>query len=231
MIGFNGGLIGSPRIPAGNSSTPGMWTLEEQSEYNSIPLNVEWPKYITIFGTELIPYSSPKVLYDSGGSSTSGFAWFKSSGMSSAILMEWEPNYYDNKPWVCVFRSPFKSIATTNRIGLSIPMKGLLVQRDSLDYRAAVYWNSNQVYNATTGINADSGYTPRKVMLGYAGGHGIYNTSQNVCSWSDGNGAIGAGYDGICGAFPDSLVWGRGSGGTPIYNTTSGIWSHWVYWE
>jgi hypothetical protein len=165
----------------------------------------------------------------------SGSYYFKSGSMSTAQLLEYEKNYYENKSWVCVFRSPYASTATTNKLDLSIPMGGLLVQRDALDLRAAVYWSTpityNTIGNAAPRDTADSGYSPRRVMLGYSGGHGIYNTSQNLCSWSNSTGAIGAGYDGAsCGSFPDALRWGTGTSG-PTYANRSGTWSHWIYWS
>jgi hypothetical protein len=164
-----------------------------------------------------------------------GNYYFKSGSMSTAQLLEYKNNYYESKSWVCVFRSPYASTATTNKIDLSIPMGGLLVQRDTLDIRAAVYWSSPITYqtigNASPRDTADSGYSPRRVMLGYGGGHGIYNTSQDVCSWGNSSGAVGAGYDGgSCGTFPDSLRWGTGTGGSG-YSNMSGTWDHWIYWS
>jgi hypothetical protein len=168
-------------------------------------------------------------------STPDGNYYFKSTSMSSAELLEYKNNYYENISWVCVFRSPYASTATTNKLGLSIPMGGLLVQRDTLDLRAAVYWSTAITYNAVggTGNNtADSGYSPRRVILGFAGGHGIYNTGQSQCNWTSAAGAIGAGWDGgTCGSFPNNLKWGTGSGSTAVYDNRSGTWSHWVYWN
>ena len=109
-------------------------------------------------------------------------------------------------------------------------MGGLLVQRDTLDLRAAVYWSTPITYNSISTDTANSGYSPRRVILGGAGGHGIYNTSQNTCSWGSSLGGIGAGYDGsICGTFPNNLVWGTGTN-TATYENRSGTWSHWITW-
>lgn len=179
-------------------------------------------------GSQTFPLSSPEKAQAFG--LPAGSYYFKSGVMSSALLMEFQPNYIDNLPFVCVFRSPYNSTATTNLLGNSIPMKGFLVQRDTLDYRGAVYWNTATTYIQTSGITADSGYAYRKVMLGYGGGHGIYNTNQNVCSWGASTGAIGAGYNGAtCGSFPNGLLWGTGTAGA-AYANMSGTWSHWVYW-
>jgi hypothetical protein len=184
-------------------------------------------------GTISNPFNSPAQAQSLGYGD--GNYYFLSGSMSAPILLEFKNNYYENKSWVCVFRSPYNSTATTNELGLNIPMGGLLVQRDTLDLRAAVYWSSPITYNAVGGIGnntADSGYSPRRVLLGSAGGHGIYATNQSQCNWSNGVGAIGAGWNGTtCGSFPNGLLWGTGQSNTAIYANMSGVWSHWVYWQ
>jgi hypothetical protein len=154
--------------------------------------------------------------------------------MSSAQLLEFQNNYYESRAWVCVFRSPYRSTATTNKIDLNIPMAGLLVQRDALDLRAAVYWSTPITYNTVGGSGnntADSGYSPRRVILGGSGGHGIFATNQTQCNWGSAPGAIGAGWDGsTCGSFPNDLVWGTGRSDTATYENRSGVWSHWITW-
>ena len=184
-------------------------------------------------GSQQKPFNSPAQAQSLGYSD--GSYYFSTGSMTSSRLLEFKNNYYENKSWVCVFRSPYNSTATTNELGLNIPMRGLLVQRDSLDIRGAVYWSSPITYNAVGGggnNTADSGYSPRRVILGFAGGHGIYTTGQNQCSWSNGLGAIGAGWNGsTCGSFPNGLLWGTGQANTATYANASGVWSHWVYWE
>ena len=166
---------------------------------------------------------------------SAGTYYFKSGAMSSAQLLEYQPNYYESRPFCCVFRSPYRSTATTNRIDLNIPMGGLLVQRDALDLRAAVYWSTPITYNTVGGVGnntADSGYSPRRVILGGSGGHGIFATNQQQCNWGSATGAIGAGWDGsTCGSFPNDLVWGTGRSDTATYENRSGIWSHWITWN
>lgn len=185
-------------------------------------------------GTSTDPFTSPAQAALAGASSGSSY-FFKSGSMSSAVELEFQNNYYESKPWCRVFTSSYASTATLNKLDLSIPMKGLLVQRDTLDLRAAVYWSTPITYNSVSGAGnntADSGYPYRRVILGYAGGHGIYNNTQNQCSWSDSVGAVGAGWNGsTCGSFPNGLIWGTGQSGTPVYANLSGTWSHLVYWE
>jgi len=167
------------------------------------------------------------------------------------LPMEYQSNYYEGKPWVKIFSSEFNGSTTLvsipgsstssfreNWIGYSVPMDGLLVQRSTLDHRAAVYFNASSprtLYNYTTGIIADSGYSYRKVMLGSAGGHGIYSSNHNVCSFdNDATGAIGAGRGrvGYCGTFPNNLLWGTGTNtGASLFENRSGTWEHWVTWD
>ena len=179
------------------------------------------------------PFGSPVQARTMGATSGNSY-YFKSGGMVSAVLLEFQAEYYESKPFCCVFRSPYNSIATTNQLNLNIPMKGLLVQRDALDLRAAVYWSTPITYNTLSGTGnntADSGYAYRRVLLGGAGSHGLYNTTQTSCNWADSVGAVGAGFTGAtCGGFPNSLHWGTGQSGTATYANLSGTWSHWIFW-
>lgn len=179
-------------------------------------------------GTSTRPYGSPMQAQAMGA--PSGTYYFKFGAMSSAQQLEYQSDYYEGKPFCCLFRSPYAGVATTNKIGLSIPMRGILVQRDTLDLRASVYFNTQTVYN-NGDYAGDSGYAYRKIMLGRSGGHGIYNNTQSNCSWSDSVGSVGAGYNGTCGTFPDGLIWGTGQSSSANYTNLSGTWSHWVYWN
>ena len=188
-------------------------------------------------GAPGLAFSSPVQAQSLGISA--GTYYFKSGAMSTAELLEYQPNYYESRPFCCVFRSTFASTATTNKIDLSIPMAGLLVQRDALDLRGAVYWSTPITYTTVLGSGnntADSGTgyagsNARRVMLGGGGGHGIYNTGQQQCNWPNAAGSIGAGFNGGCGSFPNSLIWGTGNGGTAYYDNNSGTWSHWITWS
>lgn len=185
------------------------------------------------FGSLSNPLPNP--VFAQNNNFPAGSYYFRSGSMSSPLLLEYQPSYYESRPFCCVFRSPYRSTATTNRIDLNIPMGGLLVQRDTLDLRAAVYWSTPITYNSVGGNGnntADSGYSPRRVMLGGSGGHGIFATFQSQCNWGSATGAIGAGWDGgTCGSFPNDLVWGTGRSDTATYENRSGIWSHWITWS
>lgn len=184
-------------------------------------------------GTYGRPFGSPQQAEDLGY--PRGLYWFKSGTMTYPRKLEFEPKYYEGRPWVTVFRSAYRKNATVNELDYNIPMAGLLVQKDVLNTRAAVYWSTPIRYNTvgSSGDNtADSGYSPRRVILGGAGGHGIYRTDQSQCNWGNSSGAIGAGWDGsTCGGFPNDLVWGNGdTAGSATYTNREGVWSHRVYW-
>jgi hypothetical protein len=203
---------------------------EVQQNYNTT-------KSRNLLGSSSNPFLSPVQAQSNGY--PAGTYYFKSGAMSSPLLLEYQPNYYESRPFCCVFRSPYRSTATTNRIDLNIPMGGLLVQRDALDLRGAVYWSTPITYNTVGGAGnntADSGTgyagsNARRVILGAGGGHGLYNTGQSQCNWGNASGSIGAGYNGTCGTFPNDLVWGTGQSGNPFHSNESGTWSHWITWN
>lgn len=179
------------------------------------------------------PFGSPVQAMVMGAASGTLY-FFRSGSMSAPISLEFHNDYYEGRPFCRVFQSSYNSTATLNRLDLNIPMAGLLVQRDTLDIRAAVYWSTPIVYNTLSGIGnntANSGYPYRRVLLGGAGSHGLYNTSQQSCNWGDSVGSVGAGWTGTtCGSWPNALQWGTGQSGTATYTNLSGTWSHWIYW-
>ena len=226
-----GGVTWVPRYFGGRISSVQLYNRaltasEIQQNYNAL-------KSRNLLGSILNPFTSPVQAQTTGY--PAGTYYFKSGAMSTAQLLEYQPNYYESRPFCCVFRSPYRSTATTNKIDLNIPMGGLLVQRDVLDLRAAVYWSTPITYNTVGGAGnntADSGYSPRRVILGNSGGHGIFATNQQQCNWGTATGAIGAGWDGsTCGSFPNDLVWGTGRSDTATYENRSGTWSHWITWN
>lgn len=169
-----------------------------------------------------------------------GVYWFSPPGYSLGAIQL----YYDSSlqslgvGWVQVFSSPFKGSATVNEIDKNLPVTQILVRTsDGVDW-ATAGWN-NGVYrrfvtrgnasDAATDLTTTGTKTGFRVYFGYAGGHGIYNTSQEVCSWSNSTGAIGAGYDGSCGSYPNNLVWGLGNS-TPNYTTINKTWHIWIRW-
>lgn len=185
------------------------------------------------------PWSSPTEAATAG--TASGTYWFKGGSMTSARQLSYTgANYYDSSAFVRVFSAPYRSTATVNELGNNIPFTKILVRRIDGDVRGLVRFNSQQTYNELSGagsvgdsaINNFGVGAATRVVLGRAGGHGIYNTAQNECSWgSTISGSIGAGYIGTCGSFPNDLYNGYNpSNSGPNYSNTSGTWEHYVSW-
>jgi hypothetical protein len=138
--------------------------------------------------------------------------------------------------FVRVFSSPYNSNATINLINLNIPLIQLLVQRSDNAFQSTSGWNDGtyryfNTRNNTTDLTTTGSNVGARIFFGYAGGHGIYITAQNLCNWGEATNAVGAGYDGAsCGSFPNGLIWGTGQTGTPVYANRSGTWEMWIRW-
>ena len=196
--------------------------------------------YYSIVGqSSLAPIASPTQAASLG--LISGTYWFRGGSMTSARQLFYTgTNYYDNSSFVRVFSAPYRSTATVNELGFNIPFTKILVRRIDGDVRGLVRFNSQQTYNELSGggaigdsaINNFGASAATRVILGRAGGHGIYNTAQNECSWgSTIIGSIGAGYISTCGSFPNDLYNGYNpSNSGPNYSNTSGTWEHYVSW-
>ena len=188
-----------------------------------------------LLGSKDNPASSPQQLQDLGY--PTGSYWIKGSGMGSAVAMTVRMRYIDGKPWVLGFASPYRSTATVNLVGNSIPWKGFAVQRQDKEFRQTAYFATAQVFNSRNDLStsvATIGTRPGyRVFIGYAGGMGIYTTSQQTCNWSSTNaGAAGAGYNGsTCGSFPNDLVWGTGNNSSATYDNQSGNWEVLIWWD
>lgn len=214
----NGGRIGTLNLPSTVSSS-GLFTLSEHQELKGAS---RWPSLA----------DSPQQLANLG-ITTDGFYAYKTGSMAQAVSLYTRFNMVDSRPWVRVFSSPFASTATVNETNKNIPWKGFLIQRDGNDYRNYSYFSSNQLFNTRQDNSTASGGNKGgyRIFIAYNGGHGFYNTGQQPCNWQDSNGAVGAGYDGSCGTFPDSTRWGTGNSGTPNYTMVGGTWETWIWWE
>jgi hypothetical protein len=135
--------------------------------------------------------------------------------------------------WALGFQSPYGGTATVNFLNNSLSTTQIMVRRsDNAFWETAGitgYFQFNTRNDTNTMTNGTrSGY---RVYLGYAGGHGIYNTVQGICSWGDSAGAIGSGWSGsTCGSFPNDLKWGTGQSGDATYANLSGTWQIWIRW-
>jgi hypothetical protein len=190
------------------------------------------PNNSTKIRNGLIIYSSPQAIQDAGFTGD-GYFMIQGPGQTKPIEMLVRCNYIDSKPWVLGFASTYASPFTTNLVGNNIPWKGIAVQRNDTAFQQTAYFTSNQLFNqrniqvtSTSGTRA--GFY---VYIGYAGGMGIYSTTQSVCSWSTTNGAVGAGWDGTnCGSWPNGLIWGTGDGSTAYVNR-GGAFEVLLWWD
>jgi hypothetical protein len=163
-----------------------------------------------------------------------GTYWFKSPSMSAPKQLFYSPNMVDGRSWVRVFSSPYNSTATVNEIGNNIDFEGFLIERSDTNFRSYSYFSTKQLFNqrSTTTTTTGGNKGGFRVYIGFAGGHGFYNTTQGTCSWSDSSGSIGSGWNGsTCGSFPNGLLWGTGQGGNPVYANLSGTWQTWIWWS
>lgn len=194
-----------------------------------------WVRTAGLGDTSTNPASSPQQIQDAG--LPNGFYWIKSGSMSSAIQMYVAMNLNNSLPFARVFSSMTYEWCNLNLLNNNIPMSRLLVQREDSNFQSWGGWSSVQQYNGTTGLSVNSGSTNvSKTILGYAGGHGLYESGQTACSWgAQAGGVSGAGFDGSsCGSYPNNLVWGQTNSGQSTYTNISTIkqkWEHWVWWS
>jgi hypothetical protein len=173
--------------------------------------------------------------------------WYNIQGVDQTqpLLMYVFMNLVNSKAWAVVTSATYASTADINLLGYSIPWTGLAVRRvstTSITNRSSnigpetAYFDSERTFNQSNSTVTSNGSGTRvgyRVFLGFAGGHGIFTTSQNVCDWGSAtSGAIGAGWNGItCGSFPNGLIWGTGTGTGAEYANRSGYWQVLINWE
>lgn len=178
------------------------------------------------------PAGSPEELRQYGFSQAANY-WYKIDTMPSAVQLYTDFTLQDSRPWVRVFSSPYNSTATINEVGKNIPWTGFLVQRNDNSFRGHTYFSTPQLFNTRSSLDISTGgnRSGSRIFIGNAGGHGIYNASQQPCNWGDSNNAVGAGWNGsTCGSFPNGLIWGTGQSGTATYANLSGTWEIWITW-
>jgi hypothetical protein len=200
-------------------------------------------------GTSSARATTPHHLRNTLGITTNGVYWIRALNTYNGVTQTQAVQAYihfnklDSKDWVLMMDlnqsgnqsgSISTSLTPQDCIGYSIPWKGFNLEKDGTAYYS--YFGSHRAYNergtedtnTVTGGNKD-GY---RVFLGKSGGHGFYTTAQSPCSWSEGPGSVGAGYDGSCGTYPTSLRMGFGNGGgNPQYSLSTGTWRSWVWMD
>jgi hypothetical protein len=197
------------------------------------------------FSIEIVALYTPTTA--AAANLTSGTYQFYAAGMAAPVSAFYQPasglSGSDGSGWIRTFLAPAPGgTPTVNLLDLNIPFTKLLVFANNQAQWGRANFSANKLYNtAGNGSNYDATSAANnfggsgsgtRVYLGYAGGHGIYNPSQSTCSWSTNiAGAIGAGYDGTCGTFPNGLRWGyQGSNAGPNYTIASGNAEHWITW-
>jgi hypothetical protein len=187
-----------------------------------------------------LQFTPPFPVYSSPDQVTSdGFYWYETADPArEPVKLYTKVNLADGKNWVRVFSSPFASTATVNEVGKSIPFRGFLIQPSDGSFQTYSYFSSNQLFNLrnSTALTVGGNKAGFAVYIGYAGGHGFYNVNispiQTPCNWTNSVGMVGAGFDGICGSFPNALRWGVGQSGTPVCNMVpvGTVWETWITW-
>ena len=122
----------------------------------------------------------------------------------------------------------FNTTQVSSILGQSFSFSHILIEGTG-GYHTMTF-SSARTFNQTSSGTTASGGTRSgyRLYLGYGGGHGIYSTSQSPCNWSSSAGIFGAGYNGSCGSYPNSLVMGIGAGGGPYHSSLGGTWKFWI---
>tara|TARA_B100001939_G_scaffold77952_1_gene65875 strand:- start:2379 stop:3884 length:1506 start_codon:yes stop_codon:yes gene_type:complete len=167
----------------------------------------------------------------SGFTGTAGhYYWIKPPGATEPVYAEYSGDNYKSrgKGYFAWWKGYGDNVSTAqvggsifvNFLNMGFKFYELMVEDlsnyDGNGYPHSVksyewaYWSTQQLFN-TVGNNATYATSHSftngnnvRMMLGNAGGHGLYDTSMNsVCSWGNVATAagIGSGYDGSCGTY------------------------------
>ncbi len=160
----------------------------------------------------------------------SNYYLFNFTGSTGPQILYYQSNMNGGLGYVRVFSSPFAGAATVNCVGLHFPFTKFLIQTSAGANRSTAFFAASRLFDVSSSTVTSNGGTHNGyyVFIGQAGGMGIYNTTQAPCSWANSANAVGAGYDGSCGSFPDALRWGTGNSGTPFYTNVNTTWEVWI---
>lgn len=233
---YPGGIISANVTSSSTTSASGMWRASEHFQRN---FSGYWPGSTQLRdGSTAIQATTPSILR-SLGIITNGtyWIWARNVGTQPYAYQAYVSfNMVDGKDWVLMMQlnqsgTQGGNVVGADLLGSNIPWKGFC-----LDYNGSYnygYFGSYSPYATRSDTTAassgnKSGY---RCYLGNGGGHGWYTTSQGICSWSEGPGSIGAGYDGSCGTYPSSLRMGTGQSGSPQYSLATGTYKSWVWMD
>jgi len=245
-MGFFKGFGGAMGKKASNYNSGGKSGSFFVNEQMVLEKNNEWSTQRG--STSVVPFTSVSEAdldYDNGRI-IEGAHWFKLGSAHTAEQLYYKRAMYNNTVdygMVRVFIASAAATPSEEKLNNNINFYYLLVGKKSgattgvFSNYGFVESSSTQLYNTNT-----SGYTGtsrawgksgtyrngNKVMFGGGGAHGIYNTSQNSCSWGNSANAIGAGWNGsTCGGYPNSMQLGLGNSGTASYST-GGTFEFWL---
>ena len=244
-MGFFGNFLGKKASNYTSSNKSGRFEINEamvlkkNNEWSVIPGSSEASAFASVDAADSA-YNSGTII--------EGTHYFKFSVNHAVAQYYYKPAAWNNgstdKGAIRVFVAVSQGTPSENYTGDNIPMDYIVVGRRtgsttaSFNQSGEVEFSSQQLFNTNTSgmtgtsrnywANGGNNLNGSKVMLGGGGAHGIYNTGQNACSWGSANGAIGAGYDGSCGSYPNGLKLGIGDG-DPYYNSISGTFEFWVW--
>lgn len=243
-MGFFGNFLGKKASNYTSSTKSGRFAINEamvlkkSNEWSVIPGSSEAAAFSSVAAADS-SYNDSLI--------SSGTHWFKFSATHAAAQYYYKGAAWNNgstdKGAIRVFVAASQNTPSENYTGNNIPMDYIVVGRrtgstsGTFNQSGEVEFSSQQLFNTTSGItgtsrnywtNGGTNYNGSKVMLGGGGKHGIYNTGQSACSWGSAVGAIGAGFDGSCGSYPNGLKLGLGDGDA-YYNSISGTFEFWVW--
>jgi len=248
-LNTSSGVISTNGLGSLGSSTTYSFTITATS--NSIGV----ARAFTIIGSPAPDGSSstrgttPDFLRNTLSTTTDGYYWIKTTGMSSAVECYINFGMLDSKDWVLMAQWNSVSGSSTTPANINnqsekdhknkdIPWKGFSLDNNGSNTYS--YFSSYAPYNERkNGVNDGSttssggnksGY---KAFIGYAGGMGWYGTQQNACNWSASTGMVGAGYhtSGGCGTYPTSLKFGTGRGDPYMGSLFSGTVKIWIWMD
>ena len=189
--------------------------------------------------------TTPDFLRNTLSTTTDGYYWIKTTGMSSAVECYINFGMLDSKDWVLMAQWNSVSGSSTTPANINnqsekdhkdkdIPWKGFSLDNNGSNTYS--YFSSYSSYNERVGGQGTAsggnkgGY---QVFIGKPGGMGFYNTGQNPCNWGSSSGMVGAGYhtSGGCGSYPNSLKFGTGRGDPYMGSLFSGTVKIWIWMD
>ena len=243
---------------SGVISTSGVGNLSGATTYSftitATSNTISVARAFTITGTPAPDGSSasrattPDYLRNTIGTTTDGYYWIKTTGMSSAVQCYINFGMLDSKDWILMAhwnqtsstggtQQNINNQSEKDHLGKNIPFKGFAYDDDN-SYTYS-YFSSYDPYNqryvgennggTTSSGGNKSGF---RLYIGSAGGMGWYGTqTNNRCNWQNSSGMVGAGFDGSCGVYPGSLRFGTGTGSPYMGSNHTGQIKMWIWMD